>query len=125
MTTPQIYVITVIALAGAAICAWQARRAWREYRGQPSYLQAHWDEATERWADSAQPTDDGHDVGPDALKLLDDTDLRLNQYAASHAEVWRRFGPGAPIPDLTLHPDNAAGFDRLRQAIRDQQQEDQ
>lgn len=46
--------------------------------------------------------DDEHDVGPDALRLLEDLDAHLDEYLAAD-------------PELT------AGFDRLREAIRDEQ----
>lgn len=44
-----------------------------------------------------------HDVGPDALRLLQDLDAHLDEYVAADTEL-------------------AAGFARLRQAIRDEQQ---
>ena len=47
--------------------------------------------------------DDEYDVGPDSLRLLQDTDAYLDEYVLADAEM-------------------AAGFDRLRQAIRDEQQ---
>lgn len=47
--------------------------------------------------------DDGHDVGPDSLRLLEDLDAHLDRY-------------------LIDHPDVADGFARLRQAVRDEQQ---
>jgi hypothetical protein len=68
---------------------------------------------------------DGHDVGPDSLRLLEDADLHLNQCAAFDSDLWAAFAPGAPIPDLTEHPDADAGFDRLRQAIRDHREEEE
>ena len=43
-----------------------------------------------------------HDVGPDTLRLLADLDAHLDQY-------------------LLDHPDVAAGFDRLRDAVRNEQ----
>lgn len=46
---------------------------------------------------------DPYEVGPDALQLLKDPDTHLNDYVAADAEL-------------------AAGFDRLRQAVRDEQQ---
>jgi hypothetical protein len=47
--------------------------------------------------------DDEHDVGPDALRLLEALDAHLDGY-------------------LVQHPDVADGFARLRQAVRDEQQ---
>jgi len=73
---------------------------------------------------NAALADNSHDVGPDALQLLEDADLHLNQYAAADTDLWAAFAPGAPIPDLTAHPDADAGFDRLRQALRDHREED-
>jgi len=45
---------------------------------------------------------DGHDVGPDALRLLQHLDAHLDAHVAADPEL-------------------AAGFDRLRQAIREEQ----
>ena len=74
---------------------------------------------------NAALADDGHDVGPDSLQLLEDADFHLNQCAAADTDLWAAFAPGAPIPDLTTHPDADAGFDRLRQAIRDHREDEQ
>lgn len=52
--------------------------------------------------DRLAKTADPYDVGPDALQLLHDLDTHLNEYVAADTEL-------------------AAGFDRLRQAIRDEQ----
>lgn len=46
-----------------------------------------------------------HDVGPDALRLLQELDVHLDEYVAADPEL-------------------AAGFDRLRDAIRDHRTED-
>lgn len=74
-------------------------------------------------AASAEPTDGGGDEwvyeGPDGLRLIEDTDRHLDVYA-DLTGLFERLGP-APT-DLALHPDDSAGFDRLRQAIRDEQQ---
>lgn len=64
---------------------------------------------------------DEHDVGPDSLQLLATVDGHLDQYAALDDDLTGAFGTGAPIPDLTTHPDFVAGCDRLWQAIRDEQ----
>lgn len=45
---------------------------------------------------------DPYDVGPDALRLLADLDTHLDEYVAADTEL-------------------ADGFDRLRQAVRDEQ----
>lgn len=44
-----------------------------------------------------------HDVGPDTLRLLQELDAHLDNYVAADDEL-------------------AAGFDRLRAAVRDEQQ---
>ncbi|MFE2967511.1 hypothetical protein ACFXKC_28335 [Streptomyces sp. NPDC059340] len=72
--------------------------------------------------DAQVRTETVHDVGPDSLRLLENTDAHITEYVAEDPDLWEAFGPGAPVPDLTTHPDFAAGFDRLRQAIRDEQQ---
>jgi monomeric isocitrate dehydrogenase len=77
---PQTYTVIVLAVLGAVVCAWQVRRAWLAHRTQQR-----------------------HDVGPDALRLLQELDAHLDEY-------------------LLANPDVAAGFDRLRAAIRDEQQ---
>jgi hypothetical protein len=80
VTVPQLYTVIVLASLGAAVCAWQVRRAWRDHRAQQ------------------QP-----DVGPDALRLLQELNAHLDEYVLTDPEL-------------------AAGFDRLRTAIRDEQQ---
>ena len=79
MSVPQIYVICLLSLAGAAVCAWQVRRALR---------------------DNQQP-----DIGPDALRLLEELDAHLDNYVLADPEL-------------------AAGFDRLRTAITDHRKEE-
>jgi hypothetical protein len=54
-----------------------------------------------------------HDVGPDALRLLDDLDAHLNEYAATVAGLYEPVGP-----------DYSARCARLRAAIRDEQNGD-
>lgn len=61
---------------------WQIHRAWKAEQAKHQ---------------------DPYDVGPDALRLLQDLDTHLDEYVAADTEL-------------------AAGFDRLRQAIRDEQQ---
>jgi hypothetical protein len=62
--------------------------------------------------------------GPDTLRLLEDTDADITVCVAEDPDLWDLFGPHAPIPDLSGHPDfdPQVGFDRLRQAVRDEQQ---
>lgn len=55
------------------------------------------------WRAEQAKNSDPYEVGPDALRLLAELDAHLNEYVAADAEL-------------------AAGFDRLRQAIRDEQQ---
>lgn len=73
-------------LAVAAI-AWAAWRALRKIRG---LIRRRWHRGP-------------HDVGPDALRLLEDLDHHLDELVATD-------------------PDLAAGFERLRNAARDEQQ---
>lgn len=56
-----------------------------------------------KWRAKQATTVDPYDVGPDVLQLLNDLDKHLETYVAADTEL-------------------AAGFDRLRQAIRDEQQ---
>lgn len=55
------------------------------------------------WKAEQAKTADPYDVGPDALQLLGELDAHLDEYVAADTEL-------------------AAGFDRLRQAVRDEQQ---
>lgn len=52
-----------------------------------------------------------HDVGPDALRLLEDLDAHLDQYAAHLAGLYERSGAPDPAWD--------AGRERLWDDIRD------
>jgi hypothetical protein len=79
VSVPLAYALVVLAALGATVCAWQVRRTWLAHRTQ-------------------QP-----DVGPDALRLLQELDAHLDEYVLADPEL-------------------AAGFDRLRTAIRDEQQ---
>jgi hypothetical protein len=80
VSVPLAYALCLIAFPCAVVCAWQVRRAWLAHRAQQQ-----------------------HDVGPDALRLLEELDAHLDEY-------------------LLANPDVAAGFDRLRAAIHDEQQ---
>lgn len=66
-------------------------------------------------ASVARPAEDY--VGPDSLRLLQDLDAHLDQHFTQLAGLYERVGP--PTFDLD------AGCDRLRQAIRDEQNGDQ
>ena len=52
-----------------------------------------------------------HDVGPDALQLLQDLDAHLDAHAAQLAGLYERLGPPDPAWD--------AGLERLHDAVRD------
>ena len=54
------------------------------------------------WRAEQAKTADPYDVGPDALRLLGELDTHIDEYVAADAQL-------------------AAGFDRLRQAVRDEQ----
>lgn len=104
MSIDKAIVIIAVSIVGALVCAWQVRRALREPLDRDRIIAA----ARKR---SAFPTDTEHDVGPDALRLLEDLDAHLDQQFAALAGLYERLGPS----------DLDAGFDRLRQAIRDEQ----
>lgn len=74
--------------------------------------------ATIRW----RQTRGAHDVGPDSLRLLEDTAADITVYVAEDPDLWDAFGPHTPMPDLTAHPDTNTGLERLRRAVRDEQQ---
>lgn len=77
-------VAIVVALLGLAIyltCRAVAERIDR--RERRSYLQANWDEATQRWSDN-----DGHQVGPDPLQLLADVEADLKAYGETLADLY-------------------------------------
>jgi hypothetical protein len=107
VTASRVLLIIAVGIVGAMVCGWQARRALAE----PPTPTATGDE----WV---------YD-GPDSLRLLEVADLHLNQCAAADARLWDAFAPGAPIPDLTTHPDFDAGYDRLRDAIREHREEEE
>lgn len=104
MSTDKVIVIIAVAIVGALVCAWQVRRALREPHKRDLIVAA---------AQGRMPLLTGvqHDVGPDALRLLEDLDAHLDQQFAALAGFYERLGP----------PDLDAGCDRLRQAIRDEQ----
>jgi len=77
----------------------------------------------DRQAPTVAPAPVGHDVGPDALLLLEDADAHITEYVAEDPDLFEVFGPDVPVPNLGTHPDAAAGFDRLRQAIRDHRED--
>lgn len=58
-----------------------------------------------------------HDVGPDALRLLEDLDAHLNTYFASVNELYERLGPPPGLDPM--------GRARLMDAIREDQQREE
>jgi hypothetical protein len=60
--------------------------------------------------------DEEHDVGPDGLRLLEDLDAHLDAHFARLAPLFEELGPP---------PADAAGCDRLRDAIRQQREDEQ
>jgi len=93
--------------AVAAALVWQVRRALREPLERDRIIAA----ARRR---QGAPV---HDVGPDQLRLLEDLDAHLDEYFARMSHLFEELGP-PNVPD-------PAGFDRLRQAIREHREEDQ
>lgn len=75
------FAVCAVLLVGTPALLWQIHRAWKAEQAQNA---------------------DPYDVGPDALRLLEELDTHLDNYVAADAEL-------------------AAGFDRLRQAVRDEQ----
>ena len=71
--------------------------------------------AVTRWRE----TSGTHDVGPDNLRLLEDTAAGIEVYVAEDPDLWDVFGPHLPVPDLSGHPDFEAGQARLQRAIDD------
>ncbi|MFS8200512.1 hypothetical protein ACLVWQ_17720 (plasmid) [Streptomyces sp. CWNU-52B] len=94
--------VTVICVVGATFCAWRVRSALRGPLERARLIA----DATARTAD------DGHDVGPDALRLLEDLDAHLDGYFARVSHLFEELG--SP-------PVDPAGLDRLRAAVRDDQ----
>jgi hypothetical protein len=82
------------------LIAWQTRRALCEASEHVRIITA------------AERT---HDVGPDALRLLQDLDAHLDTYATQLAGLYK--------PSISPDPVLAAGCDRLHTAIRDHREE--
>jgi hypothetical protein len=103
MSTDKVIVIIAVAIVGALVCALQVRRALRDRLERDEIVAAAW-YRTERLIGTTPVADDEwvYD-GPDSLRLLADLDAHLDNYVAEH-------------------PDVAAGFERLRRAVRDEQQ---
>jgi hypothetical protein len=80
----------IIAVLAAVGLVWQHRRD----HAKPDPRSRRITEASTR-----------HDVGPDALRLLEDLDAHLDEY-------------------LLANPEVAAGFDQLRDAINEHRKED-
>ncbi|MFI1728227.1 hypothetical protein ACH40E_03100 [Streptomyces acidicola] len=102
MTVPQLYVICLLSLTGAAFCAWQVRRALRNGANEVEQIIA---DARARTV-PLLGTGPGPDERPGSDAELQDQ-LEL---------IW----------SLPAHgPDLDALCDRLRNAIRQQREEDQ
>lgn len=82
MSTPLAVFFWAVWVIGTLFCAWKALTAIADRRREQR-----------------------HDIGPDALLLLQELDAHLDEY-------------------LLANPDIAAGFNRLRDAIRDHRTED-
>lgn len=106
MSADKVIVIIAFAILGALACAWQVRRALREPLKRELIVAA----ARGRLPRLTVPQ---HDVGPDALRLLEDLDVHLDKQFATLSGFYERLGP----------PDLEAGRERLLQAIHDEPQE--
>lgn len=109
-----------------AVVAWQTRHALRWPLERDRIIAAA-HASTEQLIGTAPVPDTGDEWvydGPDSLQLLEDADRHLDQCAAADARLSGAFGQGAPIPDLTTHPDFDAGCDRLWDAIREHREEE-
>lgn len=98
-------IIALLGLAAHLIC-----RAYADHldrRAGRSYLQAHWDEATQSWSDN-----DGQDVGPDQLLLLEDLDAHLDAHFTQLAGLFEELGPP---------PTAEEGLAALQRAVHDEQ----
>ncbi|OLE25513.1 MAG: hypothetical protein AUG49_10595 [Catenulispora sp. 13_1_20CM_3_70_7] len=104
MSTDKVIVIIAVCILGAVFCALQVRRALRSPLERDLIVAA----ARRR---TALLNEVKHDVGPDALRLLEDLDAHLDRQYAALAGLYERLGP----------PDLDAGCDRLLRAIRDEQ----
>ncbi len=107
MNTDRLIVVIAVCAVGALFCIVQVCRALREPLERDRIVAAARARAEQRTAAS------GHDVGPDALRLLEDLDAHLDAYFARVAHLFLELGPP---------PVDPAGLDRLRAAVRDEQQ---
>jgi hypothetical protein len=106
MSTDKVVIIIAVSLVGALVCAWQVRRALREPLERDLIVAA----ARRR---AVLLNEVKHDVGPDALRLLEDLDAHLDDYYARLSHLFEGLGPP---------PSHVTGLRRLRQAVRDEQQ---
>lgn len=106
MSTDKVIVIIAVSIVGAFFCAWQIRRTLRDPLKRDLIVAA---------ARGRMPLLTGmqHDVGPDALRLLEDLDAQLDLHFTKLEGLYERVGP--PPVDL-------AGLGRLREVVRDEQQ---
>lgn len=75
---------TVIGLGYAAVSA-LATLAYLRLRRAPKrpYRAARWDDDAQQWVN-----EEPHNVGPDALQLLEDLETHLKAYGASVADLY-------------------------------------
>jgi len=106
MSTDKVVIIIAVSIVGALVCAWQVRRALREPLERDLIVAA----ARRR---AALLNEVKHDVGPDALRLLEDLDAHLDEHYARISHLFEGLGPP---------PSRAAGLAQLRAAVRDEQQ---
>jgi len=102
MSTDKVVIIIAVSIVGALAFAWQVRRALREPLERDRIVAA-----------ARRRTAVKHDVGPDALRLLEDLDAHLDEHYARISHLFEGLGPP---------PSHAAGLARLRAAVRDEQQ---
>lgn len=103
MSTDRAIVIIAVIIVGAALGTWRVRRA---LSSEALFT------ATQRRTGLAP---DAHDVGPDALRLLQDLDAHLDAYFAGMSHLFEELGPP---------PADEAGLERLRAAVRDEQRQE-
>lgn len=79
---PDVFLLTgILGVALGVVVA--AYCLFDRYRSRHPYLAAHWDDETGDWVN-----DKPHDVGPDALLLLDQLTAHLKAYAAEIADLY-------------------------------------
>lgn len=89
MSADKVSVIIAVIIVGAVVCAWQVRRALREPLKRDLIVAAT--QGRMPLLNVVQ-----HDVGPDALRLLEDLDDHLDRQYVALSGLYERLGP----PDL-------------------------